>query len=242
MGGETYMVGNDDMTAATVGVGAGRREPVAVVGLGCRLPGAAKSGELWDLLCAGRDAVTEVPSDRWAAEDYYDPRPSTPGKSLTRWGGFLDDVREFDAAFFGISPREAIRMDPQQRLLLEVAWEALEEAGSTRIRCAGADPACSSACRRARVLLQGLGDPGGGRRPLCGHRTGAQPHLRGGSPIFSDSQGPALDCRYGVLLITRGVPSGALRASGAGESTSAIVAGVNSCCVRVPTSPSPAEG
>lgn len=104
-------------------------EPIAVIGMGCRLPGAENPASYWRLLREGRDAVREVPSDRWDIEEYYDPDPSVPGKMNTKWGGFLDGIHDFDADFFGISPREAVRVDPQQRLLLEVAWEALEDAG-----------------------------------------------------------------------------------------------------------------
>lgn len=113
-------------------------EPVAVIGIGCRLPGGADGpDEFWQLLGEGRDAVTEVPADRWKAEDFFDEDPTVPGRTTTRWGGFLQDVDRFDPAFFGISPREAARMDPQQRLLAEVAWEALEDAGIVPERLAG---------------------------------------------------------------------------------------------------------
>ncbi|HET7505759.1 MAG TPA: amino acid adenylation domain-containing protein [Kofleriaceae bacterium] len=116
-----------------------RTEPIAVVGLGCRLPGGARDpAAFWRLLEAGGDAISQVPADRWDVDAYFHPEPATPGKMSSRWGGFLDDpIDGFDAGFFGISPREAVRMDPQQRLLLEVAWEALEDAGQTRERLAG---------------------------------------------------------------------------------------------------------
>jgi myxalamid-type polyketide synthase MxaB len=103
-------------------------EAIAVVGMGCRFPGASGSTAFWDMLCRGEDAVTEVPKDRWNLDDYYDPDPEKPGKMYTRWGGFLKEIDGFDPAFFGISPREAAAMDPQQRLLLEVSREALENA------------------------------------------------------------------------------------------------------------------
>jgi acyl transferase domain-containing protein len=108
-------------------------EPIAVIGIGCRFPGGANDPEsYWRLLRAGVDAVCEVPSSRWDADEYYDPDPDKPGKMNTRWGGFLrDGIDGFDAHFFGITPREAASMDPQQRLLLEVAWEALEDAGQS---------------------------------------------------------------------------------------------------------------
>jgi iturin family lipopeptide synthetase A len=106
-----------------------RFEPIAVVGLGCRLPGADGPDAFWELLSQGRDAITEVPRERWNVDALYDPRPGTPGKVYSRCGGFLKNVESFDAQFFGISAREAATVDPQQRLLLEVAWEALEHAG-----------------------------------------------------------------------------------------------------------------
>ena len=107
-------------------------EPIAVIGIGCRLPGGINGPEqYWEFLDSGRDGVTVVPADRWDAEAYYDTDPMAPGKMPTRWGAFLSDVAGFDADFFGISPREAVAMDPQQRVALEVAWEALENAGLT---------------------------------------------------------------------------------------------------------------
>jgi acyl transferase domain-containing protein/acyl carrier protein len=116
------------------------REPIAIVGIGCHLPGGVTSPEdFWDLLCGGVDATREVPSDRWEKRKFYDPDASKLGKMSTIRGGFLDRVDQFDAHFFGISPREAIWLDPQQRLLLRVVWEALEDAGQVADQLAGSD-------------------------------------------------------------------------------------------------------
>jgi acyl transferase domain-containing protein/acyl carrier protein len=104
-------------------------EPIAIIGMGCRFPGAANPRAFWRLMCNGVDAITEVPADRYNIDEYYDPHPATPGKVMSRQGGFLEQIDSFDAAFFKLSPREASRMDPQHRLLLEVAWEAMEDAG-----------------------------------------------------------------------------------------------------------------
>ena len=104
--------------------------PVAVIGMACRLPGGIDSPQqLWDALLDGQDFVTEIPDDRWDVEAFYDPEPGVPGRSVTRWGSFLDDVGGFDSDFFGMTEREATAIDPQHRLLLETSWEAIEFAG-----------------------------------------------------------------------------------------------------------------
>jgi acyl transferase domain-containing protein len=113
-------------------------EPIAITGIGCRFPGGVHDPQsFWKLVSEGVDAIQEIPADRIDIERYYDPKPGTPGKMITRWGGFLEGIDTFDAAFFGISPREAERLDPQQRLLLEVAWEALEDAGQVEAQITG---------------------------------------------------------------------------------------------------------
>ncbi|MFI4954938.1 MAG: SDR family NAD(P)-dependent oxidoreductase, partial [Gammaproteobacteria bacterium] len=105
-------------------------EPIAVIGLGCHMPGGADNPDaFWALLQAGYDASIEVPKTRWNIDAYYDPNPDVPGKMISRKSSFMTSpIDEFDAAFFGISPREAEYLDPQQRLLLETTWEALENA------------------------------------------------------------------------------------------------------------------
>ncbi|WNG46512.1 acyltransferase domain-containing protein [Archangium minus] len=122
----------EKMQARLDAVERGRTEPIAIIGMGCRFPGGANDPETyWHNLIQGTDAISEVPSDRWDIDAFYDPNPDAPGKMYTRWGGFLKnwEVDRFDARFFGIAPREAEAIDPQHRLLLEVSWEALERAG-----------------------------------------------------------------------------------------------------------------
>lgn len=106
-----------------------QREPIAVIGMSCRVPGGVSDLDgFWQLLCEGRDTVAEVPAERWNIDEVYDEDADRDGKMLTRNGSFLENIDQFDADFFGIAPREAVRLDPQQRLLLETSWEALEHA------------------------------------------------------------------------------------------------------------------
>ncbi|MFE3703904.1 polyketide synthase, partial [Nocardia tengchongensis] len=102
-------------------------DAIAIVGIDCRFPQAPDPEALWALLMAGGDAITEVPGNRWSADDFHDPSGG-PGKVNNRTGGFLTDADAFDNEFFGIAPREAAAMDPQQRLLLQSAWRAFENA------------------------------------------------------------------------------------------------------------------
>lgn len=109
-----------------------RVTPVAVIGMGCRLPGGIDSPDrLWEALLRGDDLVTEIPADRWDIDEYYDPEPGVPGRTDCKWGAYLDNVGDFDPEFFGIGEKEAIAIDPQHRLLLETSWEAMEHGGLT---------------------------------------------------------------------------------------------------------------
>ena len=165
-------------------------EPVAVVGVGCRLPGGVDSpAGLWEMVVGGRDVVSEFPVDRgWDVEGLFDPDPDAVGKTYTRWGGFVEDVAGFDAGFFGITAGEALAMDPQQRLLLECCWEALEQAGI--------DP----------QIVAGLGD-GGVRRD---HRAGlwARGQSGGGGGLWVDRADVECGLGAGGLCVGVGGPGG----------------------------------
>ncbi len=135
-----HLTGSSDESSSINGLDAHQvmeSEPIAIIGIGCRFPGSNGPQAFWQSIRDGMDAIIEVPADRFPLSDVYDPDPTVPGKINTRWGGFVDQVDQFDPQFFGISPREAARMDPQQRLLQEVTWEALEDAGLAAEKIAG---------------------------------------------------------------------------------------------------------
>jgi acyl transferase domain-containing protein/acyl carrier protein len=206
-----------------------RHEPIAVVGMGCRYPGGVDSpDEYWRLLQGGRDAIVEVPEDRWSIEELYDPDPDAPGRIATRWGGFLDDVQRFDAAFFSISPREARAMDPQQRLVLEVAWRAFEDAGIPparyRDRLAGVFVGLCNNDYLTRLLKEG---PHAIDAYLS---SGSAYSVVSGRVSFTFGfRGPALTCdtacSSSLVALHEAVHS--LRS---GESEMAVAAGVNVMC------------
>ncbi len=115
-------------------------EPVAIVGMGLRYPGGVVDRDsFWEVLRDEVDAITEIPPSRWDIDRYYDPNPDAEGGVMTRCGGFLSGIEDFDATFFGISAREAEQLDPQQRLILECAWEAIEDAGVVPRELMGSD-------------------------------------------------------------------------------------------------------
>ncbi|MEU2954493.1 type I polyketide synthase [Streptomyces xanthochromogenes] len=131
---------------------------IAVIGLGCRLPGAANVDEFWERLIGNADSVTAIPADRYDAAAYHAPHAATPGKSVSAKGGFIADPFAFDPGFFGISPAEARAIDPQHRVLLQVVWEALEDAG---IR-----PSALAGSRTGVFIGQATAEYGDEPRPL----------------------------------------------------------------------------
>ncbi|MBN8467609.1 acyltransferase domain-containing protein [Corallococcus exiguus] len=201
------------------------REPIAIIGLGCRIPGGGETPEtLWKMLRGKVDAVSEVPADRWDLSRYYDADVATPGRMHMRYGAFLDAPDRFDPYFFGISPREAEQMDPQQRLFLEVAWHALEDAGLSAKALAGTDTGVFVGANGNDYLQLQLSEPQvlgtyslvGGTNCIIPNRLSYLLDLRGPSMAFDTA------CSSSLVAVHQACQS--LRH---GESSTAIVGGLN---------------
>ena len=201
--------------------------PIAICGVGCRFPGAPSPDTYWQLLMGKEDAIQEVPASRWDIDEFYDPTGQLPGKISTRWGGFLDDVDQFDPLFFGLSPREAEKIDPQQRLLLEVAWEALEDGGISAEELGGT---------KTGVFL-GIGGVDYSRIPaqLEDHYQQISVHSGTGNAlsIAANRLSYLLDLRGPSLIVDTACSSSlvalhlAMRSLRSRESEAALVGGVN---------------
>ena len=199
-------------------------DSIAIVGIGCRVPGAADPTAFWSLLLQGVDAIGAIPADRQALLSAYHPNPALPGRMYCAEGGMLDGIDLFDAEFFGISPREASRMDPQHRLLLEVSWEALEDAGLVPERLAGTDTGVFIGVSNTEYATLQFDDPHsinaytnvGGALSLTANRV---------SHVF-DLQGPsvAVDTACSSSLVAVHLACQSLRS---GEASVALAGGVN---------------
>ncbi len=203
------------------------REPIAIIGLGCRVPGGGNDAtSFWNLMRDGVDAIGPVPAERWDMDDLYDPDPEVPGRIATRSGGFIGPVDQFDAGFFGIARREAQGMDPQQRLLLEVAWEALENAGQAPDRLEGSRTGVYvGMCSSDYAYLQLMSED---RSLLDAHFTSGIAHSIGSGRLsyLLGLQGPSvtLDTACSSSLVAIHLACQALRA---GDCRMALAGGVN---------------
>jgi len=199
-------------------------EPIAIIGMGCRYPGANDPAQYWRLLRDGIDAVTEIPAGRWDVNAFFDEDANAPGKMNTRWGGFLEQIDQFDSHFFKISPREAVHVDPQQRLLLEVTWEALEDAGQLPEKLGGSQTGVFIGIMGNDYGDTPMNDPGlvnfytfpGIARCIAANRLS----------YFFDFRGPsiAIDSACSSSLVAVHL---ACKSLWNGESTLAIAGGVN---------------
>jgi acyl transferase domain-containing protein/thioesterase domain-containing protein/acyl carrier protein len=202
-------------------------EPLAIIGIGCRFPGGADSPEaFWKMLCAGTDAISEIPPDRWNINAHYDPVPGRAGKSISKWGGFIRNIDQFDPGFFGISAREADCIDPQQRLLLEASWEAFEDGGQTLEKIHGSRTGVFAGISTTDYAM--LQNAGGGRNEADVYSaTGSTFSIAANRISYCyDLRGPsmALDTACSSALTACHV---ACQSLWRGDCTMAVVAGVN---------------
>jgi acyl transferase domain-containing protein/NADP-dependent 3-hydroxy acid dehydrogenase YdfG/acyl carrier protein len=205
-----------------------KSEPIAVIGMACRFPGADSPEEYWQLLDEGRDTTREMPADRWDMDVFYAPDPEVPGKIAARRGGYLDDVAGFDAGLFGVSPREALSMDPQQRLMLETSWQALERAGLAPEGLAGANVGIFLGLCNSDHFLRMVGR---GLETLDNYvASGNAPSVAAGRIAYTlGFSGPAItvDTACSSSLVALQMACRSLRAN---ESRIALAAGVNVIC------------
>lgn len=200
---------------------------IAIIGLGCRFPQAENPQAFWELLRNGKNAITEVPKNRWDVDAFYAPEPRTPGKTNERWGGFLEQIDRFDPGFFGITLQQAIEMDPQQRLVLEVAWEALENAGIVPGKLAGSQTGVflgMASIDYYKILYQDL------QRITAWSLTGASLSIAANRLSYLlDLQGPsmAIDTGCSASLVALHSACQSLHAL---ESDLCLVGGVNAIC------------
>ncbi|MFE6872459.1 type I polyketide synthase, partial [Kitasatospora sp. NPDC057692] len=216
----------DRTPTGTPSTAAPTTEAIAVIGLACRLPGAADPDAFWRLLRTGGHAVTETPAGRWDADELHHPDRDAPGKAVTRLGAYLDQVDGFDADFFGISPKEAVAMDPQQRLMLELGWEALENARIAPDGIAGTRTGVFVGAIMddyATLLQQHGGAAGITRHSLTGVERGI---IANRLSYLLGIHGPSLvvDSAQSSALVAVHLACESLRK---GESTLAIAGGVN---------------
>ena len=212
---------------------------IAIIGLGCRFPGANNPEEFWQMLYDGVDGISDVDSvhwatggTRWDVEKFYHPEQATPGKMNTRWGGFLQNIEQFDPAFFNIAPREAAYIDPQQRLLLEVAWETLENAGQAPDQLVGSQTGVFIGISSEDYLHMQFKNPGqidtytgtGGAHSIAANRLSYTFDLRGPS-ITTDTA-----CSSSLVALHQACQSLRL-----GECDLALAGGVNVILTPEPT-------
>jgi acyl transferase domain-containing protein/NAD(P)-dependent dehydrogenase (short-subunit alcohol dehydrogenase family)/aryl carrier-like protein len=198
-------------------------EPIAIVGMACEFPGADGVAAFWRMQLDGVDATTDVPGDRFPIDAFHDPRPRTPGRTISRRGGFLPDIRGFDARYFGVSGREADHMDPQQRLLLHTAAAAVRDAGLTLEQLAGSPTAVVVGQRTAEYwdMLRAAG-----ALDIYANTGTSRSVLSGRLSFFFDLRGPStsVDTACSSSLVAVHQACAALRG---GEATLALAAGVN---------------
>ncbi|MDB6041103.1 MAG: pks1, partial [Verrucomicrobiales bacterium] len=200
---------------------------IAIIGISGRFPKSPNLQELWRNLASSKDLITEVPKSRWNVEDYLGDPQEQENKTLSKWGGFIDDVDRFDAGFFKISPREAELMDPQQRWALELTWEALEDAGCSASDLKGRNVGVFvGVCNHDYQDLVAQSSSHGQAQASTGNYFSILPNR---ISYFFDWRGPslAIDTACSSSLVAL---DSAIKALAAGDCEMAIVGGVNLCC------------